>query len=201
MALKVSLVGSTDRQLDEFLRVAGMKVSALDMASLSGLAAVSAPQPDVIVLDLRTDARIPPAISAIRRQHPPPASSSLPQTWIPQFCCRRCAPASTSWSANRSRRPTSNRPSAASWPSARRAEVGKVFGFVGAKGGVGTTTVAVNVASVLGGTTRGTRALLDGLAPGGRRCGGVSRLSSRASRSRTRWTTPTGSTPRSFAGS
>jgi pilus assembly protein CpaE len=40
------------------------------------------------------------------------------------------------------------------------AEVGQVFGFVGAKGGVGTTTVAVNVATALGAVGRPERTLL-----------------------------------------
>src|SRR6188474_2731964 len=47
-----------------------MTVKALDISALAALAGASAQQPDVIVLDLRADGRIPPALAAIRRQHP-----------------------------------------------------------------------------------------------------------------------------------
>ena len=46
MALKVALVGSADRQLDDMLRTAGMKVAALETSGLASLAAPGSQQPD-----------------------------------------------------------------------------------------------------------------------------------------------------------
>jgi pilus assembly protein CpaE len=160
VALTVALVGSVDRQLDEMLCAAGMKVAALEISALAALAGASAQQPDVFVLDLRTDSRIPPALASIRRQHPAtgiviaasaldPAlllqamragvnevvSDPITQTDLVQAITRVVA----------QRQPT---------------KIGKVFGFVGAKGGVGTTTVAVNVAAILGANGRGNRVLM-----------------------------------------
>ena len=83
MALTVALVGSVDRQLDELLSTAGMTVKALDISALAALAGASAQQPDVIVLDLRADGRIPPALAAIRRQHP--ATGSLGSSLTPDY--------------------------------------------------------------------------------------------------------------------
>jgi pilus assembly protein CpaE len=47
------------------------------------------------------------------------------------------------------------------------ADPGQVFGFIGAKGGVGTTTVAVNIATCLGGIVKPGRALLLDMHQGG----------------------------------
>jgi pilus assembly protein CpaE len=44
--------------------------------------------------------------------------------------------------------------------SRAHAEPGRVYGFIGAKGGVGTTTIAVNVASSLGSISKPERALI-----------------------------------------
>jgi pilus assembly protein CpaE len=160
VALKVALVGSIDRQLDEMLRAAGMKVMAMEIHALTTLAGVSAQQPDVIVLDLRNDQRIPPALAVIRRQHPATgvviAASALDPTLLLQ-AMRAGVNELVSDPITQSDMEQAITRVVAQHTTT---EVGKVFGFVGAKGGVGTTTVAVNVASILAANSRGTRTLL-----------------------------------------
>jgi len=167
VALTVALVGSVDRQLDELIRAAGIKVSALEIGALSALAGASAQQPDVIVLDLRADGRIPPAVAAIRRQHPATgiviAASATDSTLLLQAMRAGVNelvsdPITQADLKQAITRVASQR---------HTGEVRKTFGFVGGKGGVGTTTVAVNVAAILGAHSHENRTLIMDLHPAG----------------------------------
>jgi pilus assembly protein CpaE len=163
----VALVGSVDRQLDELLSAAGMKVMALEITALAALAGASAQQPDVIVIDLRADDRIPPALAAIRRQHPATgiviaASAADPalllqamRAGVNELVSNPITQADLKQAITRvvaQRQPgKSERPSALSAP----------------RGGVGTTTVAVNVAAILGANSDDDRTLIMDLHPAG----------------------------------
>ena len=94
------------------------------------------------------------------------------------------------------RRPSSTPRSSASLGHAQPVAAGQVFAFVGAKGGVGTTTVAVNVATALARRRRRADAA-DRPAPGVRRRGGVPRRRAAVLGASTRSRTSTGSTRRS----
>jgi pilus assembly protein CpaE len=158
--LNTLVVGSPDRQLEEALRAAGMNTSPLAESSLASLVPAAAAQPDVIVLDLRGKTSVPAAVGPIRRQHPATGivivSSSLDpallleamRAGVNEIVSEPCSPADLEAAIIRV---VGQRP---------MAEVGQVFGFVGAKGGVGTTTVAVNVATALGAVGRPERTLL-----------------------------------------
>ena len=160
MALTVALVGSVDRQLDELLCAAGMKVRALEISALASLAGASAQQPDAIVLDRRIDSRIPPALASIRRQHPATgiviAASALDPALLLQAMRAGVNELVSDPITQADLKQAITRVVAQRHTTA----IGKIFGFVGAKGGVGTTTVAVNVAAVLGANGHGNRALI-----------------------------------------
>ena len=68
--LNVILAGSADRQLEEMLTACAAHVTSIGLANLSTLAQAGARQPNVLVLNLRGNAQVPAAVSAIRRQHP-----------------------------------------------------------------------------------------------------------------------------------
>jgi pilus assembly protein CpaE len=158
--LNVILVGTTDRKLEEFLHAAGMKVAPLDVASLGKLAGPSARQPDAIVIDLRGNAEVPPAVAAIRRQHPATGVVLVASTLDPAMLVQAMRagvnevvsePVSQTDLERAIGRVVAQRPVS---------EAGQIFGFVGAKGGVGTTTVAVNVATSLAAIAKPGRVLL-----------------------------------------
>jgi pilus assembly protein CpaE len=158
--LNTLVVGSPDRQLEELLRAVGMRTSPLAESSLASLVPVAAMQPDVIVIDLRGKTTLPPAIGPLKRQHPTTgiilvASSLEPallleamRAGVSEVVTEPCTQADLEAVIGRviGQRPV--------------ADVGRVFGFVGAKGGVGTTTVAVNVATALGAVGRPERTLI-----------------------------------------
>ena len=170
------LVGSTDRQLDEALRTCGMTSPALAGSELAALAQAGAAQPDILVLDLRDQTHLPAALPLLKRQHPA-TGVIMVASWIDPALLLEAMRAGVNEvvtepvsvtdigaaiSRLKARRPTTT------------VATGEVFAFVGAKGGVGTTTMAVNVATVLA-KLRARENAADGSAPGERRCGHVSR--------------------------
>jgi pilus assembly protein CpaE len=160
VALKVALIGSRDRQLDEILRAAGMKVAALEIDALPAMANPSAQQPDVIVLDLRTDSRIPASLSAIRRQHPTTGIVIAASALDPALMLQAMRAGVNELVSDPITQLDLEQAITRVVAQRHTTETGKLFGFVGAKGGVGTTTVAVNVAAILGAHSPGHPALL-----------------------------------------
>jgi pilus assembly protein CpaE len=174
----VALVGSTDRQLDEMLRPGGAQTVSLSAGELSTLTQPGTPAPDALVLDLRDRPVLPAALAAVKRQHPQTGVVIVAARLDPTLMLEAMRAGVNEWVAE---------PITATALTAaidrvivRRASkpaVAQVLAFVGAKGGVGTTTVAVNVATALAKSasrkcllidfhlTQGDAALLLGLEP------------------------------------
>lgn len=148
MALSVIIVGARDRVLEERLRGEGMQTSGISADELPGLAHPSSAPPDILILDLRNDQQIPRALALVKRQHPDTGLLLVASTLDPALmleamrsgvteCVTDVAHGELEAAINR-------------LVAQRVAPVtGDVFVFVGAKGGVGTTTAAVNIATAL----------------------------------------------------
>jgi pilus assembly protein CpaE len=163
----VALVTPLDRQLEELLRASGMQTSTVDTSSLEGLSKASAAQPDAVVVDLRGGQVIPPAIATLRRNHPKTGIVIVAPALDPALLLEAMRAGVNEVVAE----PLDGKALevAISRVAVQRHadSAGQVFGFVGAKGGVGTTTVAVNVATALGTVAQGGRVLLIDLHQGG----------------------------------
>ena len=151
MSANLLLVGSTDRELDDALRTCGMRSAALAGSELATLAQPGAVQPDILVLDLRDQAHLPAALPLLKRQHPTTGVIIVASRMDPSLLLEAMRagvnevvtdPVSVTELGAAISRLKAQRPVPA-------AASGQVFAFVGAKGGVGTTTVAVNVATAL----------------------------------------------------
>jgi pilus assembly protein CpaE len=146
--MKMVLVSSRDRQLEEMLRSVVTHVAAA--ADLSGIAMLKpAERPNVIVLDTRAKAGIPAELAAVRRALPDAGVIVVASTLDPAMMLEAMRagvnefltdPVSLEDVRNAVGRVSALQPAP---------HQGKVFAFIGAKGGVGTTTVAVNVATAL----------------------------------------------------
>jgi pilus assembly protein CpaE len=144
------LVGSADRQIEEALRRCGMTAPVLPMSDLTSLVQPTAKQPDVVVIDLRDQSHLPGALPLLKRQHPstgvvivaarldPSLLLEAMRSGVNEFVCEPIDAAELEAAIARvlGQRRVVTAP-------------GQVFAFVGAKGGVGTTTAAVNVATAL----------------------------------------------------
>lgn len=146
----VLVVDPLDRELEQLLQGCCMRATRAHAAELAALMHPDAPQPDVILIDTRGARAIPPSLAAIRRHHPAVgvlvvASESDPSVLLEAMRAGANEflqePITASALEQAVLRLVAHRAAAAA--------VGEVFAFVGAKGGVGTTTAAVNVATAL----------------------------------------------------
>ncbi len=148
MAITVTLIGERDRSLEDQLRTAGMRPTSIPASELATLIHPSSPLPDVVVLDLRADPHIPQSLPFFKRQHPETAVVIIAPNLDPALIldAMRAGVAECVTDVSRG-----DLEAAIVRLVAQRAapDAGEVFAFVGAKGGVGTTTTAVNVATAL----------------------------------------------------
>jgi pilus assembly protein CpaE len=149
VATTITIVGTSDRQLEEMLRGPSVRLKTIPVADLLALAQASAPQPDVIILDARESSSLPPTLSGLKRQHPTTGVVIVGSRLDPTLMLEAMRAGVNEWVAE----PLTSRELHAAIDrvsSSRTTKTtGQVFAFVGAKGGVGTTTIAVNVAAAL----------------------------------------------------
>jgi pilus assembly protein CpaE len=158
---EVIVVGAKNRDLEEMLAEGNMRSSALGLSELATLAHPAARQPDVIVVDLRGTAGLPVTLAPLKRQHPTTPLVLVTSTLDPSLVLEAmragvneclAEPISTADLEGAITRLLERR---------RPAPSGQVFAFIGAKGGVGTTTAAVNVATELSQAALGRTLLVD----------------------------------------
>jgi pilus assembly protein CpaE len=161
VAPNILLVGSTDRHLEDALRACGMRLPSAPGTELAVLAQPAAVQPDVLVLDLQDQSHLPAALPLLKRQHPGTAVLLVTPRLDPALLLEAMRVGVTEVVTNITEeelKAAIGRLMALK-PSATLA--GKTYAFVGAKGGVGTTTVAVNVATALAKLDPGSALFID----------------------------------------
>jgi pilus assembly protein CpaE len=156
----ISLV-SSDAQLQQLVRETGMPCVLLSADALANLAQGGAKQPALLVVDLREQSEIPPALALLKRQHPttgvllvasqldPALMLEAMRAGVNEFVTHPVSPTELHAAIKRL---IGNLV-----PAAR----GEVFAVIGAKGGVGATTVAVNVATALAKASSESTLLVD----------------------------------------
>jgi pilus assembly protein CpaE len=136
-------------------------VNEIGMDELTHLAQPSSAQPDIVFIDLRYLSEIPGALAALKRQHPSTGVLMVLPRLDPALMLEAMRSGVNECLADPVTREDieaaltrigGNRP-----PSKN----GDVFAVVGAKGGVGATTVAVNVATMLNKLRPASALLLD----------------------------------------
>jgi len=149
-----------DDRLVDMLRTSGLKASAIDGAELARYARITE-APQVLVVDVRGEDQLPPSLAAFRRQHNGAGVVLVVSALDPRLmleamragaseCVAEPVSAKTLDEAVR-RVLTNNVPQPA----------GQLFAFIGAKGGVGASTLAVNTAAALGRTSSNQVLLID----------------------------------------
>jgi len=147
--MNVSVLASSDKHLIDLVRGCGVHATPLSVDGLGTLAQPAARQPDAIVVDQRDHGAILPEIMAIKRLHPltgvlmvlPRLDGALVLEAM-RAGVNECVaePVTREELYNALQRIAAQR------PAPKR---GDVFAIIGAKGGIGATTVAVNVAAML----------------------------------------------------
>jgi pilus assembly protein CpaE len=149
LAGQVCIVGARERDLEGMLTAVGLRPTAIGVADLAALALPGGRPAAVLVIDVRGSRQFPAALPDLKRAHPQTAivlvaaalETSLMleaiRCGVTECLVEPVAPAELVAAVSRTSEPRQV-------PSA-----GQVFGIVGAKGGVGATTVAVNLAAEL----------------------------------------------------
>ena len=149
MPVQITIIGSPDRRLEELLRTSGLRPSIASGIDLRALTHQDAPQPDILIMDVRAHGQVPSGLAALKRQHPATSvmvvaselTSSLMLDAMRAGVTECVAePLSADALGEAISRVLAQRTAPAS---------GQVLAFIGAKGGMGTTTLAVNVATAL----------------------------------------------------
>ena len=143
------MVGPGGRQLEQLLRAAGLIVLAWSEQELAARSKQALPATDIVMLDLREQPHLPASLETFSRQHPSVPVLLLLSSFDPSIMLE----AMRAGVKECLRDPVSAEDLAAAFariaPSRATGPAGDVFAFLGAKGGVGTTTAAVNVATAL----------------------------------------------------
>jgi pilus assembly protein CpaE len=158
--VNIGLIGSSDSQLQELLRAAGARVTTTTFDELATKQPAAQGLPDAVVVDVRSGSTLPAGVGLLRRQHPDIGVLLVARALDPVLLLEAMRAQVTEVVAE----PLSESELATSLQrivqSRGATEPGQVFGIVGAKGGVGTTTVAVNTATALGAVAKPGRTLL-----------------------------------------
>jgi pilus assembly protein CpaE len=160
-SLTATLAGSRDRQLEELMQTCGLRVSIIKVDELGSLAQPGATQPDLVILDMRERPTLPPTVGMLRRQHASTGVVIVAASLEPALMLEAMRAGVTEFLTAPVTAPELSAAVARVTTSSLPAASGEVFAFLGAKGGVGTTTVATNVATSLAQLASGSTILID----------------------------------------
>jgi pilus assembly protein CpaE len=145
----VGLIGAKDRQIEDLIRQAGMRPLALQAEDLASARGALSATPDVVVVDVRSDRTLLSAIAGIKRRHPSMGVAIIVPALEPELMLQAMRAGVTECVADPVTRGSLE--AAISRVMVQRAAPveGRVFAIIGAKGGVGSTTIAVNLAEAI----------------------------------------------------
>ena len=161
MTSGLTIVGKRDAKLEELVRASGQATTVTWLTDLSTLVDPKAPQPDVLLVDIRQGGGVPPQLATLKRQHPATNVVLLAATLDPTVMLEGMRAGVSECLAEPLRQDDVNAALTRLLGQQTKGPGGPVFAFVGAKGGVGTTTTAVNVATTLAKLSSGGALLID----------------------------------------
>ncbi len=159
---QVTVVGTRGREVEALLAAAGIRVTSLAATELAALSQPATRAPQVVLVDLRGQTALPSAIGVLRRHHPDTAIVLLVETLDPSMMLDAMRAGVTEIVPEPLTQQALEAAVQRVWEVTIDDEpAGQVFAVLGAKGGIGATSVAVNVASVLAKEAAGEVLLID----------------------------------------
>lgn len=156
LSSQIVVIGQPDRRLTEMLAGLGARVASVPTDQVATYTAPGI-RPDVVILDVREGNGLPDGIGVLRRRYPDTALVLLSTALDPTLMLEAMRSGITECLTE----PLTEDALVAALgrvSSQKQPEVaGDIYAFIGAKGGVGTTTLAVNAATAL--ARRGDRTL------------------------------------------
>ena len=159
--MKITVVGSGDGQLEQLARGLADTCKTAPVEGLTSLADPAAAQPDFVVLDVREHGVVPPGLAALKRQHPTTAVVLVARALDANLMLAAMRAGANECLAEPVT--AADLEAAISRIAAQQVKpaTNRTFAFVGAKGGVGTTSMAVNVATTLAKASSAGALLID----------------------------------------
>jgi pilus assembly protein CpaE len=140
---------TSDPLLAQVVAQTGMRCVTVGRDALTTLSRAGAPQPEVLVIDLRDQPQFPPALAALKQQHPSTAILLVLAELSPSLMLEAMRAGVNECIVPPVTVPELQATLKRLLKTSTVTTTGDVFAFIGAKGGVGATTVAVNVAAAL----------------------------------------------------
>lgn len=153
-------VFSDDVRLEEALRAAGLKAGRVDADGLRSLRTSSTP-PAALVVDVRGQMQLPPELAPFCRQHPGTGVVLVASTLDPRLMLEAMRAGVNECVQDPVTPQALEQAVRGVIVATSPQQSGRTIAFVGAKGGVGTTTLAVNTAATLGRIADGDTLLMD----------------------------------------
>lgn len=148
MSIRLVIVESADQHLSALARAAGfVSTATLPMGDLALADRHGAPE--VLIVDLRGESGFPDAVATLKRRHPLMGIVMVASELNPAVMLEAMRAGVNELVTEISAAELKAAVTRVVGRAAPMAATGRVLGFVGAKGGVGTTTLAVNVAAAL----------------------------------------------------
>jgi pilus assembly protein CpaE len=162
VALEITLLDSSDPELLAGLRGRGFRVHDTAIADVASLHVPGSQGPDAFVVDTRLDGTLPRDLATLKRQFPNAGMVVLAKSLDPAGMLEAMHLGITEWLpapvVMADLEVALQRVSRSAAPRATR---GKSVAVVGGKGGVGCTTIAVNLAAAIRSATRDATLLVD----------------------------------------
>jgi pilus assembly protein CpaE len=149
VAFDITIIGDTSQDLEKPLRAAGMRVTIASPINLMQTFQAGAKTPAVVVLDVRGASGLPQVLPLLKREHPATGVVIVAAKLDPALMLEAMRAGVNEWvTAPVDDRELLTAVQRVAGSSVEQAK-GEVFAIIGGKGGVGATTVAVNVATAL----------------------------------------------------
>lgn len=149
MAFSISVVGSVDRELIAGLRQRGLRATDVTLEELDTAHPPGSKGPDAFVFDIREASRLPREVAVARRMFPASGIVIVARSLEPTSMLEAMRLGVNEWVIE----PLDLKEVDAALRRVARAvakpTMGRAVAVLGAKGGVGSTTVAVNLATAL----------------------------------------------------
>ena len=145
----LTVIGQRDPKLEGLVRASGLVTTVIWLADLNSLLDAKASQPDLVLIDIRRGSAVPSQLATLKRQHPATNVILLTSTLDPAVMLEAMRAGVNECIAEPLQQEDIDAALARLLGQQTKAVAGPIFAFVGAKGGVGTTTTAVNVATTL----------------------------------------------------
>ena len=161
MPITFTVVGARDSRVEELLRATDPSASTTWIADLDTLLQAETSRLDILFIDVRRDHRLPAALAALKRKFPSIHVILIASTLDGSFMLEAMRAGVNECVAEPLQQADVSTAVNRVLGQRAKAAAGAVFAFVGAKGGVGTTTMAVNVATSLAALSPGRALLID----------------------------------------